>query len=232
VTPSRRNLVLGAAGLGAGGLAATWFLAGRGAAPEAPSSTAAGDARPAGPVDLSSLAAPDPGLEERALGPANARITLIEYASMTCPHCATFHTEVVPQLKTKYVDPGQMRMVFRHFTLNVVDEGASMMARCAPPERYFPLLDVLFSQQRVWAGSNDPVSALLAIARQAGFTQEFFERCLRDDALLARLRAARERAQQRFGVNSTPTIFINGQVFRGAMRLDQVEAVIAPMLRA
>jgi protein-disulfide isomerase len=183
-------------------------------------------------ADLVALNTPDEGLEERTLGPATARVTLIDYSSLTCPHCATFHNEVVPRLKERYVDSGQMRLVFRNFILNVLDAGASMMARCVPGDRFFPIIEVLFQQQRVWAAANDPVAALFNIGRQAGFTQESFERCLRDQALLDRLNAARDRAQQRFGVNSTPTLFINGQMYRGALRLEQVESIIAPMLRA
>lgn len=183
-------------------------------------------------ADLVALNTPDEGLEEHTLGPATARVTLIEYASLTCPHCATFHNEVVPRLKERYVESGQMRLVFRNFILNVVDAGASMMARCAPNDRFFPIIEVLFQQQRVWAASNDPVTALFNIGRQAGFTQESFERCLRDQTLLDRLNLARDRAQQRFGVNTTPTLFINGQMYRGALRLEQIESIIAPMLRA
>lgn len=183
-------------------------------------------------ADLTALYEPDPGLEDRIVGQPTARVTLVEYASLTCPHCATFHNDVLPTLKTRYVDTGQMRVIFRNFLLNVLDAGAAMMARCAPEDRFFPLTETLFQQQRTWVGANDPVAALFAIARQAGFSQESFERCLRDQALLDRLNVARDRAARRFGVQSTPTLIINGQVYAGALRVEQVEAVLAPLLRA
>jgi protein-disulfide isomerase len=183
-------------------------------------------------AELAALQTPDEGLEERVLGSPDAKVTLIEYASMTCPHCATFHNDVLPVLKSRYVDSGQMRVVFRHFLLNILDAGASMLARCAPTERYFPMIDVLFQQQRQWAAASDPVASLRAIARQAGFSQESFDACLRDQALLDRLNAARDRGAQRFGVSSTPTLFINGQMYRGALRVEEIEAIITPMLRA
>jgi protein-disulfide isomerase len=183
-------------------------------------------------ADLTALNTPDEGVEDRVIGSANARVTIVEYASLTCPHCATFHTEVLPQVKARFVDSGQVRLIFRHFVLNILDAGASMMARCAPAERFYPILDVLFQQQRSWAGASDPVAALGQIALQAGFTRESFEACLRNQQILDRLSAQTDRAARRFGVNSTPTIFINGQMFRGALRVEQIEAIVSPMLRA
>ncbi len=160
---------------------------------------------------------PPPPLTERVRGRAEAPVTVVEYASTTCGHCAHFHTNVLPGVMERYVNPGRVRIVFRPFTLNPLDAGAVMLSHCSG-ERYFPLIDSFFATQRTWATSNDPVSAMFAVARQAGFTQESFERCLRDQALLDAVQAVRDRASQRFGVNSTPTFFINGQMRVGAPR--------------
>jgi len=183
-------------------------------------------------ADLAALHGPQPGgLEERTLGPENAPVTLVEYASMTCPHCAAFHNDVVPVLKSRYVDQGRMRLIFRAFPLNPLDSGVAMLARCSPAERFFSVIEVYFQQQRTWLSGNDPVAGILAIARQVGFTQETFETCLRNQGLLDSIQAVRDAGAQRFGINSTPTLFINGQMFRGALSIAQVEAVITPMLR-
>jgi protein-disulfide isomerase len=169
---------------------------------------------------------------EQVLGRADALVTIIEYASKTCAHCASFHNDTLPRLKTEYIDTGRVRLIYREFPLDALASGAAMLARCAPEGRFFPLTEALYQTQRNWASSNDPVAALLQIARQAGFTQESFETCLRNQQLLDALTALRETAQRRFGVNSTPTLFINGQMFRGALRFDEIERIIKPMLRS
>jgi protein-disulfide isomerase len=180
---------------------------------------------------LEELNRPSP-LGDQVLGRAEAPVTIIEYASKTCGHCASFHQDTLPRLKTEFIDTGRVRLIYREFPLDPLAAGAAMLARCAPEGRFFPLTDVLYQTQRNWASSNDPVAALLQIARQAGFTQESFETCLRNQQLLDALTAVRETAQRRFGVNSTPTLFINGQMFRGALRFDEIERIITPMLRS
>jgi protein-disulfide isomerase len=182
--------------------------------------------------ELADLHTPDQGLEDRILGAADARVTIVEYASLTCPACASFHNDTMPQLKARFIDTGQAKLVFRHLVANILDAGASMMARSAPTENFFPIIEVLFQQQRSWAGSSDPVAALRAIALQAGLTQEAFEAALRNQQLLDRLSAQGDRAQRRFGANSTPTLYVNAQMFRGALTFPQIESVLTPLLRA
>jgi protein-disulfide isomerase len=166
-----------------------------------------------------------------AIGADNAPVTIIGYLSTTCPHCANFETKTFPEIKKRYIDSGKVRFIYREFVLNQVDAGAVMLLRCGDKEKYFPLLEVLFQKQDQWAVQN-PIPPLLAIAKQAGFTQDSFEKCLSNQKLLDDITKARDYASQKLGVNSTPTFFINGKVIRGDMTIDQVEKEIQPYLKS
>jgi protein-disulfide isomerase len=181
-------------------------------------------------VDLAELAKPGP-LGDKIQGNANAPVTIIEYASLTCPHCAHFHSTVYPSLKKNYIDTGKVRFVFREFPRDPVDVGAFMLARCAPGDRYFPLVDVLFDQQQNWAFTRDAVKQLLTIAKQAGFTEDSFNKCLEDKKLAEELRNVGRRAYEKFKVDSTPTVFINGEVFRGEMTPAGFDKALAPLTK-
>ena len=124
-------------------------------------------------------------------------MTIVEYASMTCPHCAHFHATTLPLLKTKYIDTGKVRLVFREFPFDPRAEAGFMLARCSG-DNYFPMVDVLFKQQMQWAGVENAKDALLQIAKLAGFTQEKFEACLTDQKLLEDVRAVRDRGSKEF----------------------------------
>ena len=190
-------------------------------------------AKPAATAEASGLAkellTPGP-LGDKAIGKADAPVTIVEYASLTCSHCANFHTGTYKELKEKLIDTGKVRLIFREFPLDPLSTAASMMARCAPEARYFPLVDVLFQQQRNWAGSEKPLEELLAIARQAGFTQESFEACLKNQSVYDGLNEAKKRGAEKFGVNSTPTFFINGQIRRGDVSFEELSKLIEPHL--
>ena len=159
-------------------------------------------------------------LGEMALGDPNAPNVIIEYASMTCPHCQRFHTEVFGPLKEKYVDTGQAYFIFREFPLDPLATAAIMVARCAPEERFFPLVDLMFENQRSWAFVPDPTSALRDLVRQAGFTQDSFQACLTNQEILDGVNWVKDRGAKEFGVSSTPTFFVNGQLFRGDQSLE------------
>ncbi|MGP1396369.1 MAG: DsbA family protein [Inquilinaceae bacterium] len=165
----------------------------------------------------------DPGLTDfdRVLGAADAPLTVVEYASFTCPHCATFHAETLATVKERYIDTGQVRYVFRDFPLDGLALRAGMLARCVPEDRYFPLVDVLFSSQREWSRAADPVTALSQIGRMVGLTQDEIDACLQDDALADRLIALRTEGTERFGVESTPSFVINGETVSGALPFDR-----------
>lgn len=171
-------------------------------------------------------------LGEQAQGPADAKVTIIEYSSLTCSHCGAFHRDTYPQLKSRYIDTGKVRYVLREFPLDPLATAGSMLARCEGGEKYFPIVDLLFQQQRNWAYAEKPVDALQALMRQAGFSQERFEACLRDQNLLKGVTAVKNHAVNKLGIESTPTFFINGQRHPGNMSLEEVERIIKPMLDA
>ena len=182
-----------------------------------------------GEVDVAELMEPGP-LKEMALGDENAPVTIVEYMSMTCPHCAAFHESNFKPLVEKYVDTGKVRFVLREFPFDPRAAAAIMLARCAPENQFFPMVDVMFKQQRSWATAPDGREALLQIARLAGFTQESFEACLTNQKLLDDVNAVRTKAGNEFGVQSTPTFFVNGKRYPGNMSVDVMSAIIDPLL--
>jgi protein-disulfide isomerase len=171
-------------------------------------------------------------LEEMARGDPNAPITIIEYASMTCPHCAHFEQATYPELKRRYIDTGKVRLIFREFPLDPLATAGFMLARCAGKDNYFPLVETLFRQQDDWMVTN-PIEPLLKIAMRVGFTKESFDACLGNDGkTLEGIEAVRQRAIEKFGVNSTPTFFINGQILRGDQSLRELETAMRPFLKS
>lgn len=190
------------------------------AAAEAPASE--------GSIDMAKLLQPG-ALPDIVLGNADAPVTIVEYASMTCPHCATFHEQTLPTIKTKYIDTGKARLILREFPFDPRAEAGFMLARCSK-DRYYAMVDVLFKQQRNWAAVENAREALLQISRLAGFSQESFEACLTDQKLLEDVRAVQKRGADEFKVNSTPTFFINGNTYRGALSVEEMSAIIDGML--
>ena len=184
---------------------------------------------PEGEVDMAKVLEPGP-LKEMALGEETAPVTIVEYMSMTCPHCAAFHEENFQPLKEKYVDTGKVRFILREFPFDPRAAAAIMLARCAPEAQFFPMVDVMFKQQRTWATAPDGRVALLQIARLAGFTQESFEACLTNQKLLDDVNAVRTKAADEFGVQSTPTFIINGKRYPGNMSIGMLSAIIDPLL--
>ncbi len=170
-------------------------------------------------------------LEDMVMGAENAPVTIIGYLSTTCPHCAHFEATTFPELKKRYIDTGKVRFIYREFVLNQLDAGAVMLLRCASKDKYFPFLEVLFQKQEQWAVQN-PIPPLLAIAKQVGFTQDSFEKCLSNQKLLDDIDSARKHASDKLGVNSTPTFFINGKILRGDMSISEMEKEILPYLKA
>ncbi len=169
-------------------------------------------------------------LGDMVQGPADAKVTIIEYASLTCSHCAAFHKDTYPALKQRYIDTGQVRYILREFPLDPLATAGFMLARCDGDAKYYPVVDLLFSQQKTWAFSDKPLDSLQQAVRQAGFSQEKFESCLRDQKLYDAVNAVRNRASDTLKVTSTPTFFINGQRHSGNMSIDDIEKVIKPLL--
>ncbi|MBA8819692.1 disulfide bond formation protein DsbA [Ochrobactrum sp. P6BS-III] len=187
------------------------------------------DRAPEGTVDAAKIAEPGK-LKDMVYGKADAPVTIIEYASLTCPHCADFTINTFPKIKEKYIDSGKARLIFREFPFDPRATAAFMLARCAPEDRYFPMVDVFFKQQQQWATAEDGEAALLQIAKLAGFTQESFKACLTNQQVLDDVRATMERGSKDFGVNATPTFFINGQKYAGALSVDEMSAIIDKLI--
>jgi protein-disulfide isomerase len=173
-----------------------------------------------------------PELPDLVMGNADAKITVVEYASMTCGHCKQFHTKVLPDLKTKYVDTGKVRFIFREFPLDPRAFAASMLARCAGGDKTLPMIGALFETQADWAYvKENPTPKLFEIAKQAGFTQESFDKCLTDQALLDKLTAIRTRASETFGVSATPSFFINGKKLTEPPTVEGFDKTLEPLLK-
>jgi protein-disulfide isomerase len=181
---------------------------------------------PALAVDVAALHKA-PALGEMTMGPDDAKVTVIEYASATCPHCAAFYKDTFGALKTEYIDTGKIRFVLREFPHDDAALAAFMLARCAPKEKYFALVDIFFTTQPQWTQS--PRDGLLNIAKQAGFSEESFNKCLNDQALAKSILEIRSTAEG-FGVNSIPTFFINGQMIKGEQKIEDLKKMIDPLL--
>lgn len=200
------------------------------AAPVAPSPAAAVDVpEPDGTVDVATLMAAGP-LPDMVMGDANAPVTIVEYASMTCGHCATFHTQTLPTIKKDYIDTGKVKLIMREFPFDPKALAAFMLARCAPEDKRNAMIDVLFRQQDQWARVDNTSAALLNISKLAGFTQESFAACLNDKELQTKIVETQERGETEFGVTATPTLFVNGNKYPGAMGAAALSAVIDSML--
>jgi protein-disulfide isomerase len=177
-------------------------------------------------------------LPEMALGEANAPVTIVEYMSTTCPHCAAFHNNTFDAIKAKYVDGGKVRFIVREFPFDPRAAAAFMLARCKPAtpaeltdaSQYFPMISMLMKQQETWAAAQDGREALLQMSKLAGFTQESFQACLTNQKLLDDVNAVRERGAKEFGVAATPTFLINGKRYSGDMSVDSMSALIDSLL--
>jgi protein-disulfide isomerase len=173
--------------------------------------------------DIAELMASGP-LPDMALGNADAPNTIVEYASMTCPHCAQFDKVVFPELKTKYIDTGKVRFIFREFPLDGLAARASMLARCAGPDRFFPMIDGLFQTQANWVVQGpEAMDKLLQFARQAGFSKESFDKCMEDKELFNKIVETRTIGHEKFGVDSTPSFFVNGKRIAGEHTLQDFD---------
>jgi protein-disulfide isomerase len=152
--------------------------------------------------------------DDHVLGKPDAPITIIEYASLTCPHCAEFDRDTLPKIKQNWIDTGKAKLVFRDFPLDGLALRAAMVARCAPADRYFGYIDVLFHSQNNWARANDPMEALSRIARLGGMSDQQFQACMSNGDLQKAVAASRQAAEKDYGVESTPTFFVNGTMLK------------------
>jgi len=219
VTLNRRDLMLAGAAItiGAPGASAAILpLSGPARADDAaPSAAALADAGPIADVVLGSDKAP---------------VTIIEYASMTCPHCAHFSENTFPELKKRYIDTGKVRFMLRTFPLDQLAAAGFMIAICGGKDKYMPIVETLFAKQEDWI-VKDPVPPLKEIAKQFGITEDQFNKCLANQKVLDEIQAVRDHAIQKLGVNSTPTFFVNGKKLVGDLSIDQMAKEIDPYLK-
>jgi len=165
------------------------------------------------------------GLEEMALGSPDAPVTMVEYASLTCPHCADFALNRLPALKEKYIDTGQLRLVYRDYPLDGYALRASMLARCAGADKYFGLVHDYFEKQADWI-QGDPLDGLKEVAKASGMGDDEIEACLANEALSKKIVAGMQSGHEALGFNSTPSFLIDGTVVSGTLPLRTFEALI------
>jgi len=170
--------------------------------------------------------------KDRVLGQIDAPITIVEYASMTCPHCAHFANEVLPELKQKWIDTGKAKLVMRPSPLDQVALRAETLARCLPPERYYPMIETLFRTQEKWAVAQDWRPALERTARLAGVSSKEFDACLANKALEDEAVQSRLTASTQLDVTGTPTFFINGKKFEGPPTLEALDEVLSGLAKS
>jgi protein-disulfide isomerase len=168
--------------------------------------------------------------DDHVMGRADAPVTIVEYASLTCPHCANFHNNSLPQLKKAYIDTGKVRLVYRDFPLDRLALAGSMLARCFGRDRYLDFVGILFEDQRRWARSSNPMKSLGQIARLGGMSTDQFESCFKDKKIQTAILEQRLQGTKIFQVNSTPTLIINGRKFSSALSFAQLKSIIDPML--
>ena len=164
--------------------------------------------------------------DDRVLGSPDAPVTIIEYASMTCPHCAHFAVDILPQVKPTLIDTGKARLVFRDFPLDGLALRGAMLVRCVGNDRAFGMIDLLFSRQAQWAGSQDPIAALGTIAAQAGMSESDFKACVENQSVLNAVVQSRTDAEKTYGIGSTPSFLINGQLIVGAYEAPEFTRII------
>ena len=171
-------------------------------------------------------------LPDMVLGDDKATVTVIEYASMTCPHCAHFALTTFPQIKEKYIDTGKIKYILREFPFDPIAAGAFMLARCTGgKDKYYAMVDLLFRTQQTWAVDH-PLGPMLNVVKQAGYTEDSFKACLSDQKVLDGITWVRDRAAKEFKVGSTPTFFINGQMTVGAISFEEMQKLIDPLLKS
>ena len=173
-------------------------------------------------------------LPDMALGPKDAPVTITEFASMTCPHCAAFTEKVFPKIKSEYIDTNKIRFIFREFPLDIKAAAGSMLARCIAKDdagKYFAVIDMLFRQQNEWVLKNT-TETLTRIGKQAGLSQQQVEDCLKDQALLDKIAADQKYANEVLKVNSTPTFFLNGEMMKGEQSFEEFDKRIKSLLKS
>ncbi|WP_273720736.1 MULTISPECIES: DsbA family protein [unclassified Bartonella] len=169
-------------------------------------------------------------VKDRFEGEGDAPVTIVEYASLTCVHCAHFYNDVLPEIRKKYIKTGKVKLIFREYAFDPRATAGFMLARCVPEDRYFPLIEVLFQKQEEWVWVKDALTPLKAISLMAGFIDESFTSCLKNQTILDEVNASYERGKE-LGVTATPTFFINGNKYEGIMSVEEFSSIIDSFLK-
>ena len=180
-------------------------------------------------VDMAAVLKPGT-LPELSVGDASG-VPMIEYGSLTCPHCAAFSREVFPELKKDYIDTGKVKFIFREFSRNPLDVAAFVLARCVGDDKAFAAIELLFSTQDKWAFVDKPLEPLIAAMRPAGLTHDQAMACLKDQSKVDAVAAVGKRATDEIKMNGTPTFVIDGKVYGGELSLDQLKAILDPLMK-
>ena len=180
-------------------------------------------------VDMATVLKPGP-LPELSIGDP-AGVPVIEYGSLTCPHCATFSREVFPELKKDYIDTGKVRFIFREFPRNPLDVAAFVLARCVGNDKALATIDLLFDEQDKWAFVDKPLEPLIAAMRPTGLTHDKAMACLKDQSKANAIVAIGKRATEEIKMNGTPTFVIDGKVYGGELSMDQLKAILDPLVK-
>ena len=208
-----------------------WLRPGQAPLSQAPEAAKSAPAQTVAQGTAVQASTPGVDLPDMALGSLDAPLTIIEYASLTCPHCAAFQRDTLPEIKKEYVDTGLVRMVYRDFPLDSLALAAAMLARCSGPERYFGFVEVLFRSQSSWANSDNPRQELVRIARLANMPEETFDTCLKDTALLKGIQARAEEAKKKYGIDSTPTFIVGDRKLPGSIPFKDFKEIIDATLK-
>lgn len=165
---------------------------------------------------------------DMVMGKADAPVTIVEYASTTCGHCAHFHKTTFPDLKKNWLDTGKAKLIYRDFPTGPagLSLGASMIAHCSGPDRYFGVLGMIMDQQDKWLGSNDPLDALKKLVRFAGMTGADVDACLQRKDLLEGIQARAEAGNKEYNIDSTPSFLINGKLQVGALSYPEMDKLL------
>lgn len=178
---------------------------------------------------LAEVIAPGPDLPEMYLGSAKAPVTIVQYASLTCPHCRAFHRDVFPQLKRDYVDTGKVRYVLREFPIGKTSGTATVALRCAAPDKYFDLYGKFLEQQAAWVSQDVRLDPIFAVAQQVGVTRAQFDRCLQNQAMIDGLKRVKDRGRT-LGIIGTPNFFIQNQRVKSTLTMVEIRSMVEPLL--
>jgi len=181
-----------------------------------------------GPAEIASF---DEASGEMVMGDKEAPITIIEYSSLTCSHCASFHRETLPKIKESYIDTGKAKLVYRDYPFGAMALAAAMVARCAGPAKYFGMIEILFRGQDKWTRSQNPLVEIKRVARFGGISAADVDACLDNEPLMKSIQQGKAAAIKEFNVKSTPTFFIGGNRVEGAQPFGEFEAAIEKALK-